>query len=128
MHKDMRDIIAENVRYYRIKSGMKREELANKAHIVYACLMKIERGKTLPRLDTLDCLAQALDLQTAQLLVPHTEPSLELSGNQCLKKFIQFSEEEQRLAVQLIETAHNAAGRPKKEDPFPSSESTEFMA
>ncbi len=122
MHKDMRDIIAENVRYYRRKSGMKRDELANRAHIVYACLMKIERGQTLPRLDTLECLAQALDLQTAQLLVPQTECSPELSGNQCLKKFIQFSDEEQRLAVQLIEAARRQGYTQKRKSPFSSSE------
>lgn len=108
MHKDIRSIIAENVIYYRRKNGLKRDELANRAHIVYACLMKIERAQTLPRLDTLECLANALGLQTAQLLIPITEPAPELSGNQCLKKFIQFSDEEQRLAVLLIETARKA--------------------
>ena len=108
MHKDIRSIIAENVIYYRRKNGLKRDELANRAHIVYACLMKIERAQTLPRLDTLECLANALGLQTAQLLIPITEPVPELSGNQCLKKFIQFSDEEQRLAVLLIETARKA--------------------
>ena len=115
MHEDMRDIIAKNIKYYRQKSGMKREELANKAHIVYACLMKIERGQTLPRLDTLECLANALGLQTAQLLISRTEPVMDLSGNQCLKKFIQFSDEEQRLAVSLIETARRTGSMLREE-------------
>jgi transcriptional regulator with XRE-family HTH domain len=111
MYEDIREIISKNVKYYREKSGMKREEFAQGAHIVYACLMKIERGKTLPRLDTLECIANALGLQTAQLLISRSEPEPDLSGNQCLKKFIQFSDEEQRLAVQLIETARKTGYR-----------------
>ncbi len=62
------DIIAINVKKYRLKSGMKKNELAEKAGINSDSVSKIEDAETAMELETLCRLAYALKVRPTQLL------------------------------------------------------------
>lgn len=58
----------ENVRDVRKEKGISQEELAHRAHLHRTQISLIERGMRTPRLDTIELLARALEIQPAKLI------------------------------------------------------------
>ena len=62
-------MIAENIKKYRGKLGLTQEALARKADISYNTIIKIEsKGITDPRMETLNKLADALEVSIDELV------------------------------------------------------------
>lgn len=60
----------ENVRKARGDMGISQEELAHRADLHRTQISLIERGQRTPRLDTIERLAKALEIQPYQLIPP----------------------------------------------------------
>lgn len=60
--------LAENVRSFRVKSGMSQELLAEKCGLHRTYIGSIERGERNATLSTLEVLAETLNVSIAQLL------------------------------------------------------------
>ena len=58
----------ENVRKVREKVGISQEELAHRADLHRTQISLIERGQRTPRLDTIEQLAKALQIQPKELM------------------------------------------------------------
>lgn len=68
------EILVKNLEKYRERYGMNYNELAKKMDIPYTTLTEIVRGKRIPRLDTLDLIAQAMQVEPYELLLmPYDE-------------------------------------------------------
>jgi transcriptional regulator with XRE-family HTH domain len=65
----MKSKIGENLKKYRLKSGLSQEELAVKASVTFHTISKIETGATNdPRALTLEKLVNVLDIKIDDLL------------------------------------------------------------
>ena len=60
-------IIGENVRFYRKERKLTQTELGNKAAMTQQGIGAIEKGKNMPPLDTLEALANSLDVSMSDL-------------------------------------------------------------
>ena len=58
----------EIIRIWRKEKKMSQEELAEKAGLTSSCISKIECGKVVPKLDTVEQIANALGIALHQLL------------------------------------------------------------
>lgn len=70
-----RDIVAANVERIRKRRNLSQQELAQKAGVRQPMVSKIERAKHDPQCETLDRLAEALDVSAAELLTPPRKKS-----------------------------------------------------
>jgi len=65
----MKSRIGENLKKYRLKSGLSQEDLAVKANVTFHTISKIETGATNdPRALTLEKLVGVLDIKIDDLL------------------------------------------------------------
>ena len=67
---DMRAVVAQNVRRYRLAKGMTQEALAEAAGFSQQYLSELETAKANPTVVTLYELGQQLDVTPAQLVTP----------------------------------------------------------
>ena len=76
----MSNKIGENIAKYRKLNGMSQKYLAQKIDISSQGLLKIEKGKTNPRADTLDKIVETLGITPNQLfgMEPITEENSSL--------------------------------------------------
>jgi transcriptional regulator with XRE-family HTH domain len=65
---DLRRVIGENVRRYRLAAGFSQEELAAKSGVAQAYVSSLESGTRNPTVLTLWHIAMALDVEPAQFL------------------------------------------------------------
>lgn len=65
--QEIRTVLAGNIKTLRAQKGMSQEELSDKADISIPFLSSIERGVKWPYPDTLAKLADALEVEVAQL-------------------------------------------------------------
>ena len=65
----MQDIVAKRVSTLRIGKRLTQEGLAKQAGLNYTHIGKIESGKRLPSLESICKLANALDVETHELLI-----------------------------------------------------------
>ena len=70
-------VVAERVRKYRVESGWRQEDLADRTGIARPNIARLERGRHLPTLSTLRRIAEALGVSLPGLLVVPTEGALE---------------------------------------------------
>jgi transcriptional regulator with XRE-family HTH domain len=71
MKKDeVRATLSKNIKLFRNQRGWTQADLAEKAGISVIFLSDIERNNKWPYLDTLVCLAQALEIEVYELLKP----------------------------------------------------------
>ena len=68
IRKDIIEIFRTNLKYYRIENKLTQEDLAFKADLTDKYLSDLERGLFSPSLEKLDCLAEALNIDTYLLL------------------------------------------------------------
>ncbi len=64
------EIVSENVRFYRKKTGLSQLKLAYQLEIAPSYLAEIERGKQYPSLKMLERLAKYFDIEPYRLLYP----------------------------------------------------------
>ncbi|MCD8380515.1 MAG: helix-turn-helix domain-containing protein [Lachnospiraceae bacterium] len=69
MHSSQDNLIW-HIEKYRKKRGLSYLELSNQLHIPYTTLTETLRGKRVPRIDTVDILADAMGLDTYELFLP----------------------------------------------------------
>ena len=67
---DMRRLVGQNVRRYRLAGEMTQEQLAEKAGFAQQYISDLERGLRNPTAVTLFELSQALDCTPADLVTP----------------------------------------------------------
>lgn len=65
---DIRKIIGQNIRYYRLSADLSQEGLADKIGVDRAYISGLEVGARNPTILTLWSVAQALEVKTSQLL------------------------------------------------------------
>ena len=58
--------IGETIRNYRLQKGMSQGDIEKRTGLLRCYLSRVENGHTVPSLDTLSKIAQALDLPLAQ--------------------------------------------------------------
>jgi len=64
---DGKNKIGEKLRYYRKKLGLTQKELGDKSGVSYASISDYEKGKAVPRRETLMKLSEALGVGTSEL-------------------------------------------------------------
>lgn len=69
MHSSRENLIW-HIEKYRKQQGLSYPELSDQLHIPYTTLTETLRGKRLPRLDTVDMLADAMGMDTYELFLP----------------------------------------------------------
>jgi transcriptional regulator with XRE-family HTH domain len=75
---DIKEIFAENLRKIRRKRGLTQEKLAEKANMSLQYLALLEIARKFPSGEMLERLANALDIETYELLAVAPSPQNEL--------------------------------------------------
>jgi transcriptional regulator with XRE-family HTH domain len=84
---DLRQILAANLKTQRNMLGLSQEKLAEKAHLSWQTVNSIECQRTWVSDKTLESLAEALKIDTFQLLLPiETAQPLAISPPEALRK------------------------------------------
>jgi len=68
--QDIKDILARNLKYFRIQRQFSQAQLAEKANISITFLSNIERGKMFPKVETLSRLTESLNVGVHELFQP----------------------------------------------------------
>ena len=66
----IKGVLAKNLKYFRIQRQLSQAQLAEKANISITFLSNIERGKMLPKVETLSRLTESLDVEVHELFKP----------------------------------------------------------
>jgi transcriptional regulator with XRE-family HTH domain len=69
--QDIKDILASNLKFFRIQRQFSQAQLAEKANISVTFLSNIERGKMFPKVETLSRLTESLDVEVHELFQPN---------------------------------------------------------
>ena len=64
---ELKDILGQNIKYFRLRRQFSQAELAEKANISITFLSNIERGNNYPQARTLCNIANALSVETWEL-------------------------------------------------------------
>lgn len=94
--------IGKRIRDLRNAKGMKVTELARKAYISQPYLSDIEKGRTIPSLDKLISLCEALDISLSDFFGETTDLSPELLS--LIESAKQLTSEQQRALQYFIDT------------------------
>jgi len=68
--QEIKDILANNLKYFRVQRQFSQAQLAEKANISVTFLSNIERGKMFPKVETLSRLTESLDVEVYELFQP----------------------------------------------------------
>jgi transcriptional regulator with XRE-family HTH domain len=63
--------IGETIRNYRLQKGMSQGDIEKRTGLLRCYLSRVENGHTIPSLDTLSKIANAMDLQLGQFFADH---------------------------------------------------------
>ena len=66
-------MFSKNLKYYRLKKGLTKKALADKANVSPMAITNYESGKRKPDMDTLKSLAEALEVRVSDFLVMRSE-------------------------------------------------------
>jgi len=104
---DIKEIFAENLKKIRRKKGLTQEKLAEKANMSLQYLALLELARKFPSGEMLERLANALDIETYELLAvaPSANNELELLRNNIIFEVKKLNE---TLANDIIEKVINA--------------------
>jgi transcriptional regulator with XRE-family HTH domain len=69
--QEIKDILANNLKHFRIQRQFSQAQLAEKANISVTFLSNIERGKMFPKVETLSRLTESLDVEVYELFRPN---------------------------------------------------------
>lgn len=73
---DLREVFAANLRRFRNAKGISQDDLAYEAHVSRSYLSQLEKGVFYASLNVVGRLAQALDVEPAELLRMPTKRNL----------------------------------------------------
>lgn len=65
-------VFAQRLKGARLARGMSQRDLADRAHVTFSYISRLEAGGTAPGIDLLERLAQALQIDVIDLLPPHS--------------------------------------------------------
>lgn len=94
--------IGTTIRSYRLQKGMSQGDIEKRTGLLRCYLSRVENGHTVPSLDTLQKIAQALDLQLAQFFSEEAV-SREMSSLRLSEEEIRFLTQIQRYSARLTE-------------------------
>ena len=92
--------IGETIRNFRLQKGMSQGDIEKRTGLLRCYLSRVENGHTIPSLDTLAKIAQAMDVALAQFF--HDS-----AGENGSKYLPQLSEEEVRFLSQIRRYSSN---------------------
>lgn len=65
----LREVLATNLKHFRLAAGLSQEELAHRAHLDRTYVSSLERGRYSASIDKIENLSVALGVEAAELLV-----------------------------------------------------------
>lgn len=65
----LREVLATNLKYFRLAAGLSQEELAHRAHLDRTYVSSLERGRYSASIDKIESLSLALGIEASELLV-----------------------------------------------------------
>jgi len=74
----IRETFAKNLRENRRKSGLTQAQLAEKVEISHHYLAMVELARNIPTVDTIERLANALNVEVYELFIVPLSPAMEL--------------------------------------------------
>ena len=77
----IREIFARNLRENRRKSGLTQAELAENAEISHHYLAMIELARNIPKVETIERLAKAMNIEVYELFIVPLSPVMEMKKN-----------------------------------------------
>ncbi|HLJ86559.1 MAG TPA: helix-turn-helix transcriptional regulator [Candidatus Angelobacter sp.] len=86
--------IGATIRNYRLQKGMSQGDIEKRTGLLRCYLSRVENGHTIPSLDTLSKIANAMDLPLGQFFTEHLS-----NGN--VKKLPPLTEDEVRFLSQI---------------------------
>jgi transcriptional regulator with XRE-family HTH domain len=87
--------IGETIRNYRLQKGMSQGDIEKRTGLLRCYLSRVENGHTIPSLDTLAKIAQAMDLALASFFSDHA------ADNGAGRSAPQLTEDEVRFLTQI---------------------------
>jgi len=75
---NIREIFAKNLRENRRKCGLTQAQLAEKAQVSTHYIALIELARNIPKVETIERLAKALNVEVYELFIVPLSPSIEL--------------------------------------------------
>jgi transcriptional regulator with XRE-family HTH domain len=94
--------IGSTIRSYRLQKGMSQGDIEKRTGLLRCYLSRVENGHTVPSLETLQKIAQALELQLAQFFSDQVV-SQEMSSLRLSEEEIRFLTQIQRYSSRLTE-------------------------
>ena len=91
--KELAQIIAENVKYYRSQSGLSQLKLATKLDMAPSYLAEIETAKQLPSLHIVERLAKEFCVLPYQLLYPQGLATEHLSNPDYIRALVAIKDQ-----------------------------------
>ncbi|MEQ1725888.1 MAG: helix-turn-helix transcriptional regulator [Sphingopyxis sp.] len=65
----LREVLATNLKRFRLAAGLSQEELAHRAHLDRTYVSSLERGRYSASIDKIESLSLALGIEASELLV-----------------------------------------------------------
>lgn len=65
----LREVLATNLKHFRLAAGLSQEELAHRAHLDRTYVSSLERGRYSASIDKIESLSVALGIEASELLV-----------------------------------------------------------
>jgi transcriptional regulator with XRE-family HTH domain len=94
--------IGSTIRSYRLQKGMSQGDIEKRTGLLRCYLSRVENGHTVPSLETLQKIAQALELQLAQFFSDQVV-SQEMSSLRLSEEEIRFLTQIQRYSSRLTD-------------------------
>lgn len=66
---NLREVLATNLKHFRLAAGLSQEELAHRAHLDRTYVSSLERGRYSASIDKIESLSVALGIEASELLV-----------------------------------------------------------
>ena len=74
----MKNMISNNIKYYRKKAGLTQAELANMSNVSQMSIRRYEAGSREPSLASLNDIAKALKIPVSKLVAFDTLPNVDI--------------------------------------------------
>lgn len=71
----LREVLATNLKHFRLAAGLSQEELAHRAHLDRTYVSSLERGRYSASIDKIESLSVALGIEASELLVKSSAAS-----------------------------------------------------
>jgi transcriptional regulator with XRE-family HTH domain len=65
----LREVLATNLKHFRLAAGLSQEELAHRAHLDRTYVSSLERGRYSASIDKIESLSLALGIEASELLM-----------------------------------------------------------